>query len=169
MHSRRSAPCKVNEITRRHVVDALTPIWTSKPETARRVRQRIRAVMDRAAALGLIDYNPAGDVINAALAKQPRVKNHHRALPYERLPAALCAVRESTANASVKLAFEMLALTACRSGEVRGMTWDEVDLPGSDLDGPRGEDEGRQAPPGAPLPQGSGYPERGAQPSSDGR
>ena len=119
---------QVNEITRRDVVDALAPIWTSKPETARRVRQRIRAVMDRAAALGLIDYNPAGDVINAALAKQPRVKNHHRALPYERLPAALCAVRESTANASVKLAFEMLALTACRSGEVRGMTWDEVDL-----------------------------------------
>ena len=92
------------------------------------VRQRIRAVMDRAAALGLIDYNPAGDVINAALAKQPRVKNHHRALPYERLPAALRAVRASTANPSVKLAFEMLALTACRSGEVRGMTWDEVDL-----------------------------------------
>ena len=119
---------KVNEITRRHVVDALAPIWTAKPVTARRVRQRIRAVMDRAAALEFIDYNPAGDVINAALAKQPRVKNHHRALPYERLPAALCAVRASTANASVKLAFEMLALTACRSGEVRGMTWDEVDL-----------------------------------------
>ena len=119
---------KVNEITRRHVVDALSPIWTSKRETARRVRQRIRAVMDRAAALEFIDYNPAGDVINAALAKQPRVKNHHRALPYERLPAALGAVRESTANSSVKLAFEMLALTACRSGEVRGMTWDEVDF-----------------------------------------
>ena len=119
---------KVNEITRRDVVDALAPIWTSKPVTARRVRQRIRAVMDRAAALEFIDYNPAGDVINAALAKQPRVKNHHRAPPYERLPAALCAVRASTANASVKLAFEMLALTACRSGEVRGMTWDEVDL-----------------------------------------
>ena len=119
---------KVNEITRRDVVDALAPIWTSKPVTARRVRQRIRAVMDRAAALEFIDYNPAGDVINAALAKQPRVKNHHRALPYERLPAALCAVRASTANSSVKLAFEMLALTACRSGEVRGMTWDEVDL-----------------------------------------
>ena len=119
---------KVNEITRKHVIDVLAPIWTSKPETARRVRQRIRAVMDRAAALEFIDYNPAGDVINAALAKQPRVKNHHRALPYERLPAALCAVRASTANASVKLAFEMLALTACRSGEVRGMTWDEVDL-----------------------------------------
>ena len=151
---------KVNEITRKHVIDVLAPIWTSKPETARRVRQRIRAVMDRAAALGLIDYNPAGDVINAALAKQPRVKNHHRALPYERLPAALCAVRASTANASVKLAFEMLALTACRSGEVRGMTWDEVDLREATWTVPEAKNEGRQAPPGAPLPQCTRHPEK---------
>ena len=119
---------KVNEISRRHVVDALSPIWIAKPETARRVRQRIRAVMDRAIALEYVDYNPAGDAVNGALAKQPRIKAHHRSLPYRDLPTALQAVRESTASTSVKLAFEMLALTACRSGEIRGMTWDEVDL-----------------------------------------
>ena len=119
---------KVNQITRRHVAGLLAPIWTANPETARRVRQRVRAVMDRAVALEYVDYNPAGDAIKAALAKQRRVKNHHRALPYGNLPAALQAVRESTASPSVKLGFEMLALTACRSGEVRGMTWDEVDL-----------------------------------------
>ena len=119
---------RVDQITRRHVVDLLSPIWTSKPETARRVRQRIRAIMDRAVALEYVDYNPAGDAIKGALAKQRRVKNHHRALPYGKLPAALQAVRESTASPSVKLGFEMLALTACRSGEVRGMTWDEVTL-----------------------------------------
>ena len=119
---------KVNQITRRHVAGLLAPIWTTKPETARRVRQRVRAVMDRAVALEYVDYNPAGDAIKAALAKQRRVKEHHRALPYGNLPAALQAVRESTASPSVKLGFEMLALTACRSGEVRGMTWDEVDL-----------------------------------------
>ena len=119
---------KVKEITRIHVKKVLDPIWTAKPETARRVRQRIRSVMDRAVALEYVDYNPAGDAINGALAKQRRVRNHHRALPYCNLPAALQAVRESTASPSVKLAFEMLALLACRSGEVRGMTWDEVDL-----------------------------------------
>ena len=119
---------RVNEVTRKHVAGLLSLIWTTKPETARRVRQRIRAVMDRAVALEHIDYNPAGEAINAALAKQRRVKEHHRALPYRQLPAALRAVQESTAGAPVKLAFEMLALTACRSGEVRGMTWDEVDL-----------------------------------------
>ena len=119
---------KVNEITRKQVVDALLPIWHTKAETARRVRQRIRAVMDRAVALEFADYNPAGDAVNGALAKLPRVKAHHRALPYRELPAALQAIRDSTASSSVKLAFEMLALTACRSGEIRGMTWDEVDL-----------------------------------------
>ena len=119
---------KVNEIDRKHVVEVLAPIWTTKAETARRVRQRIRSVMDRAISLEYVDYNPAGDAINGALARQRRTKNHHRALPYGNLPAALQAVRESTASPSVKLGFEMLALTACRSGEVRGMTWDEVDL-----------------------------------------
>ena len=119
---------KVNEISRKQVVDALSPVWHTKAETARRVRQRIRAVMDRAVALGYIDYNPAGDAINVALTKMPRVRAHHRALPYQELPSALQAVRESTTSPCVKLAFEMLALTACRSGEVRGMTWDEVDL-----------------------------------------
>ena len=74
---------KVNEITRKQVVDALLPIWHTKAETARRVRQRIRAVMDRAVALEFADYNPAGDAVNGALAKLPRVKAHHRALPYQ--------------------------------------------------------------------------------------
>ena len=119
---------RVDEISRRDVIETLSPIWTAKPETARRVRQRIRAVMDRAVAMECVDYNPAGDAINAALAKQRRVKKHHSALPYKDLPVALQAVRESTASVTVKLAFELLALTACRSGEVRGMVWDEVNL-----------------------------------------
>ena len=122
---------RVHEITRRHVIETLTPIWTSKPETAKRVRQRIRSVMDRAVAMEYVDYNPAGDAINAALARQPRGVAHHRALPYGELPAALRAARDSGAGTAAKLAFEMLALTACRSGEVRRMTWDELDLDGA--------------------------------------
>ena len=113
---------RVNEITRRHVIQILMPIWTAKQETAKRVRQRIRSVMDRAVALEYVDYNPAGDAINAALARQPRAVAHHRALPYGELPAALRAARDSGAGTAAKLAFEMLALTACRSGEVRRMT-----------------------------------------------
>ena len=121
----------MNDITRRQVIEALSSIWESKPETARRVRQRIRSVMDRAVAREYADYNPADDAIKGGLGKQRRVKNHHRALPYGDLPAALRAVRASTSSPAVKLAFEMLALSACRSGEVRGMIWDEVDLQGA--------------------------------------
>ena len=51
---------RVDEISRRDVIETLSPIWTSKPETARRGRQRIRAVMDRAVAMEYVDYNPAG-------------------------------------------------------------------------------------------------------------
>ena len=51
---------RVNEITRRHVIEALSPIWTTKPEAARRVRQRIRSVMDRAVAMEYVDLQPGG-------------------------------------------------------------------------------------------------------------
>ena len=118
----------VDQITRADVIGLLSPIWTKKPETARKVRQRVRAVMARAIALEYIENNPAGEGIDAALARLPRIKAHHPALPYAQLPAALKAVRGSTATPAVKLGFQFLALTACRSGEVRGASWDEVDL-----------------------------------------
>ena len=117
----------VDQITRADVIGLLSPIWTEKPETARRVRQRVRAVMARAVALECVEHNPASEGIDAALARLPRVKAHHAALPYPQVPAALRAVRESAATPTVKLGFEFLALTACRSGEVRGARWDEVD------------------------------------------
>ena len=118
----------VDQITRADVIGLLSPIWTEKPETARRVRQRVRAVMARAIALEYIENNPAGEGVDAALAKLPRIKAHHPALPYAQLPAALKAVRESPATPAVALGFEFLALTACRSGEVRGARWNEIDL-----------------------------------------
>ena len=118
----------VDQVTRADVIGLLSPIWTEKPETARRVRQRVRAVMARAIALEFIENNPAGEGIDAALAKLPRIKAHHPALPYAQLPVALEAVRESTATPAVKLGFQFLALTACRSGEVRGARWEEIDL-----------------------------------------
>lgn len=118
----------VDQVTRADVIGLLSPIWTKKPETARRVRQRVRAVMARAIALEYIENNPAGEGIDAALAKLPRIKAHHPALPYAQLPAAIRAVRESTATPSVKLGFQFLALTACRSGEVRGARWEEMNL-----------------------------------------
>ena len=118
----------VADITTADVMAVLMPIWNEKPETARRVRQRISTVMKWAVAQGYRSDNPAGDAIGAALPKHNRkTKRHHRALPHGEVAAAIETVRSSGAGMSVKLAFEFLILTAARSGEVRLATWDEID------------------------------------------
>lgn len=124
----RIASVPVTEITSAQVLAVLTPIWAQKPETARRVRGRISAVMKWAIAEGHRTDNPAGDAIAAALPKHNSRQQHHRAVHHSSAGAALAAVRASEATTAVKLALEFLTLTACRSAEVRGARWDEVDL-----------------------------------------
>lgn len=118
----------VDRIERGQVLQILTPIWTVKSETGRKLRRRMRAIFAAAMAHGHIELNPAGEIIDAALPSMPAVKAHYRALPYQDVPAALETVDESPASWPVKLAFRFLVLTAARSGEVRGATWDEIDL-----------------------------------------
>lgn len=117
----------VDAITAADVMDVLTPVWTVKPETASRVRQRMETVMDWVVAQGHRLDNPAGRSLLKVLPKTQRLKEHHRALPYAQVPEAVRKVRESTAIVSTKLAFEFLVLTASRSGEVRTADWSEVD------------------------------------------
>ena len=117
----------VDEISSGDVMNALTPIWTAKPETARRVRQRVSAVMKWAIANDFRSGNPAGEAIDAALPRTPRFRAHHRALPYTGVPAVIGAVRSSGALPVTKLSLEFLVLTAARSGEVRLAVWEEMD------------------------------------------
>ena len=88
---------RVDRIERRDVLAILAPIWASKAETARRVRQRIRTVMKWAQAHEFIEHNPAGEAIDGALPTMPRFKAHHRALPYAEIPAALETVEHGSA------------------------------------------------------------------------
>ena len=118
----------VDEIATTDVMAVLTPIWTDKPETARRVRQRIETILDFSIAEGWRWDNPAGKSITCALPKMPPLREHHPALPYADVPAVLQRVRECTAETVTKLAFEFMVLTAARAGEVRGSEWSEVDL-----------------------------------------
>ncbi len=118
----------LNRIERSDVLAILLPIWPAKPETARRVRQRIRKVFEYGTAHGWIDLNPAGEVINGALPTMPKVKNHQRALHYSEVPAALDKVAASEASDASKLALAFIVLTAARSGEVRNATWDKIDI-----------------------------------------
>ena len=123
----------VDRISRADVLAVLTPIWGGKeetaiPETARRVRQRIRTVMRWAMAHGFIELNPAGEAIDGALPPMPKFKAHLRALPYEEVAQALEVVDASQASLAAKSCLRFAVLTAARSGEARGAHWDEVDL-----------------------------------------
>ena len=118
----------VDRISREDVLRVLTPVWTSKPEVARKLRQRIRATLRWAEAHGHVQTNVAGEAIDGALPRQPAVKAQFRALPYREIGDALATIEGSGASMASKLCLRFLVLTAARSGEARGATWDEIDM-----------------------------------------
>ena len=118
----------VNRINTSDVMAVLLPIWNEKRVTARRVRHRISAVMRWAVAQGYREDNPAGEAIGAALPRNAVQVRHLPALPYAAVAHAIETVRGSGAYPATVLAFEFLVLTACRSGEVRGALWKEINL-----------------------------------------
>jgi integrase len=121
---------RVDQIETPEVLKVLSPIWLTKPETARRVRQRIGAVLDWAKAAGFREgENPVAGVAKG-LPKQPDRKTHHAALTYSEVPGFLAALRKADLGLSTRLAFEFLVLTATRTNEVLGASWDEFDIDG---------------------------------------
>jgi integrase len=121
----------VQQVDKALVLRVLEPVWTTKPETARRVRGRIERVLDYAAAR---DYrkgeNPARwkghlDKILPALKKKARVK-HHPALPYEQLGDFMVALRKQAGVAAQAL--ELAILTATRTNEIICARCEEFDL-----------------------------------------
>jgi integrase len=122
---------RVNEMDTEAVLSVLRPIWTEKPETASRVRQRLEAVLDYGAAIGKRQGdNPARwrGHLDHLLAKPSKVKavEHHAALDWHQLPDFMAELRTRDGVGVKALAFTIL--TVARSGEVRGMRWSEVDL-----------------------------------------
>ena len=113
------------------VMKAIEPVWSTKPETAGRVRGRIERILDWAKVRGYRDgENPARwrghlDHLLPARGKVRRVK-HHAALPYSELPAFVAALRGRHAVAA--RAMEFAVLTAARTSEVLGAKWSEIDL-----------------------------------------
>ena len=117
----------IDKLGREDVLKILTPLWTKRPETARRLRQKMRTTFKWAQAHGFTENNPAGEMIDGALPKQRAVKEHFRALPYQDVAGALETIERSGIT-TAKLALRFLVLTAARSGEVRAATWDQIDL-----------------------------------------
>lgn len=118
----------VHAITSADIVTALSPIWTKKPETARRVLQRIRTVLDWAKASGLRTGDNPVEGVTKGLPKPKRSKEHHAALPYKQIPAFLKKMHAGPSSEIAKLAFEFLILTGARTSEVLLALPAEADL-----------------------------------------
>ncbi|MCZ8107912.1 MAG: integrase arm-type DNA-binding domain-containing protein [Burkholderiales bacterium] len=120
----------VAEIGTEDVLGILQPVWQAKPETARRVRGRVEAVLAAAGAKGLREGpNPAQwkNHLDQLLPAPKRLsRGHHAALPYDKVPALVGRLRAVGGISAHALEFTIL--TAARSGEVLGAQWDEFDL-----------------------------------------
>lgn len=120
----------VAEVDTPHVLKVLEPIWREVPETASRLRGRIETVLDSAKARGYRQgENPArwrGHLAQILPARTKLSRGHHKAMPYDAIPAFVEQLQEREAVAA--LALEFVILTAARTGEVIAAHWSEVDL-----------------------------------------
>lgn len=121
-------PRRVDQIGTPDVLRVLAPIWLAKPETARRVRQRIGTVLDWAKAAGYRSGENPIEGVAKGLPRQGDRDEHHAALPYAQVPGFVAQLRAAEASEGSRLAFEFLILTAARTGEVLGARWDEISL-----------------------------------------
>tara|TARA_R100000365_G_C2740880_1_gene69602 strand:- start:503 stop:1531 length:1029 start_codon:yes stop_codon:yes gene_type:complete len=118
----------VDSIETPDILAVLRPIWQSKPETARRLRQRLKTVFDWAKASGLRSGENPVEGVGRGLPKQTKTVRHHAALPFKEVPAFVEALRASGSGVIAKHAFEFLILTASRTSEVLNAPWSEIDL-----------------------------------------
>jgi integrase len=119
----------IGSITRDDVLRVLEPIWTTRVETARRLRQRMHTVFQWAKDKGHFNGENPIDQIGLDLADVNRTRTHLAAMPWRDLPEFWTKLegREGTSSACLRF----LILTAARSGEARGATWAEIDFQGA--------------------------------------
>lgn len=121
----------VAQVELAHIIKVLEPIWTTKTETASRLRGRIETVLAWATVRGFrTGDNPAQwrgnlDHLFPKPSKIHKVQ-HHAALPWQQIGSFIVDLRKREGMASKAL--EFIIFTASRSGETRLATWDEIDL-----------------------------------------
>ena len=122
----------IKDVETPHVLAVIQPYWNTKNETMVRVRNRIELILSWAMAAGHRErgLNPATwrGHLDQALPKPSRVngRTHHPALPWQELPALIYKLK--TVEGMSARCLEFTILTACRSGEARGATWDEINF-----------------------------------------
>jgi len=118
----------VDTVDSPQILDVLLPIWLKKPETARRVRQRIGVILDWSRVSGYrTGENPIAS-ISKGLPRQPKSQSHHKALPYADLRNFLKDLVGSGSSGPSSLALEFLILTATRTSEVLEARWLEFSI-----------------------------------------
>jgi integrase len=116
----------VKEINSSHILRILSPIWVTKAETAKRVRQRLSTVLKYCVAQQWRTDDPADIAIVKALPYMKKKVQHRKSISYNDVSDFIETVSKSSAGLSTKLGLEFLILTATRSGEVRNARWDEI-------------------------------------------
>ena len=118
----------VDQITTADLARVLRPLWHDKHETARKLKTRIAVVMRHAVAEGHRTDDPAGATLTAALPRNGGAQVEHlRSLPHTEVADALTVIDGTDAWANTKACLRFVVATACRSGEARHATWDEID------------------------------------------
>ena len=118
---------RVDRIDTAAIQGALLPIWLTIPETARRVRQRIGAVLDFAHGQGWRQAEAPLRAVSRGLPNQSKMASHFAAMAYADVPALVVTLR-GKAETIGRLALQFVILTAARSGEARGARWGEIDF-----------------------------------------
>lgn len=118
----------VDGIGQPEVLACLSPIWTEKHETARRLAQRIKVVLDVARSKGFrTGENPVTAIQEGGVLPKVKAKvQHHKAMPWQDVPAFYNDLKTRDAMAAKALMFT--CLTGSRTGEVLGMRWEEIDF-----------------------------------------
>ena len=118
----------ISQVTSADILRVLTPIWNTKGDTAKKIKQRLRMIIKWARAQGYFQGDDPVELAEQALPKQLKSDDHHKSLEFEKLPEMISNLRKSKISLPTKLALEFTILSACRTSEVLNAKWEEIDL-----------------------------------------
>ena len=118
----------ISQVTSADILRVLTPIWNTKGDTAKKIKQRLRMIIKWARAQGYFQGDDPVELAEQALPKQLKSDDHHKSLEFEKLPEMISNLKKSKISLPTKLALEFTILSACRTNEVLNAKWEEIDL-----------------------------------------
>ena len=118
----------ISQIQSVDIMNVLTPIWNTKHDTAKKLKQRLRVVFKWCRAQGYFTGDNPVELAEMALPRLKLNKKHHKYLPYDQLPDLIKKLKDTPIILSNKLAIEFAILTAGRTSEILKAQWDEIDF-----------------------------------------